>query len=342
MWGNTAISTLTLIFDNRNGTSDRIRFLPREDSIMATLDRNTSFVRNPSNAIEADHYTPVFAVLNLRDPAVRTYWLKRWRAAHDEVGLGAIFLDSSFNLSSDKFHYVQNTQAQLANATADQQHLLGVFRPAEEPPAAILSQYRAHLELMVEMQRLGYVYGNEDLGVFGVHRHGPPVAARLDGLFLWADSITDFDAPAIRSAGADPDDVFFRGLAYRMMWILHWNVEKDLLCFRHGGAQSDDDLPSSWHLELFHAYNQVQETMHWRTILPGEAGVTYCAERARVLWAFQDLTLPLQGEEYAGDVLGQEAVTIGGELRARRHRVYRLELEPATRPLPSLAVDKVG
>ena len=229
MWGNTAISTLTLIFDNRNGTSDRIRFLPREDSIMATLDRNTSFVRNPSNAIEADHYTPVFAVLNLRDPAVRTYWLKRWRAAHDEVGLGAIFLDSSFNLSSDKFHYVQNTQAQLANATADQQHLLGVFRPAEEPPAAILSQYRAHLELMVEMQRLGYVYGNEDLGVFGVHRHGPPVAARLDSLFLWADSITDFDAPAIRSAGADPDDVFFRGLAYRMMWILHWNVEKDLL-----------------------------------------------------------------------------------------------------------------
>ena len=59
MWGNTAISALTLMFDNRNGDSDRIRFLPREGSLMEALDRNTSFVRNPSNAIEADHYTPV-------------------------------------------------------------------------------------------------------------------------------------------------------------------------------------------------------------------------------------------------------------------------------------------
>ena len=36
-------------------------------------------------------------MLNLRDPRVREYWLRRWKAAHDEVGLGAIFLDSSFN-----------------------------------------------------------------------------------------------------------------------------------------------------------------------------------------------------------------------------------------------------
>ena len=101
---------MNLLFDNRDGDSDRIRFLPREGSIMEALDRNTSFVRNASNAIEADHYTPEFAVLNLRDPAVREYWLRKWKAAHDEVGLGAIFLDSSFNLSSDKFHYVQNTR----------------------------------------------------------------------------------------------------------------------------------------------------------------------------------------------------------------------------------------
>ncbi|HEU4678149.1 MAG TPA: hypothetical protein VFS35_01430, partial [Terrimicrobiaceae bacterium] len=235
MWGNTAISTLALMFDSRNGDSDRIAFLPREGSIMEALDRNTSFVRNPSNAIEADHYTPVLAVLNLRDPNVRAYWLRRWKAAHDEIGLGGIFLDSSFNLSSDKFHWVQNTQAHLAGATADQKHLLGLFRPAQEPPAAILSQYRAHLELMVEMQRIGYVYGNEDLGVFGVHRHGPPLAGRLESLFLWADCVTDFDAAAVRAAGADPDDVFFRGLAYRMMWTLHWDVVKDLLCFRYGG-----------------------------------------------------------------------------------------------------------
>jgi hypothetical protein len=41
---------------------------------------------------------------------------------------------------------------------------------------------------MVEI-KIGYVYTNEDLGVFGVHRHGPALAARLQSLFLWADCI---------------------------------------------------------------------------------------------------------------------------------------------------------
>ncbi len=196
MWANTAISTLDLLFGNRMDHSARIQFLPREGSIMEALDRKTSFVRNASNAIEADHYAPEFAVLNLRDRAVREYWLRRWKDAYDNVGLGAIFLDSSFNLSSDKFHYVQNTRAEQLSATPDQVHLAGFFRPAKEPPAAILSQYRAHLELMVEMQRIGYVYGNEDLGVFGIHRHGPSVASRLDNLFLWADCLAVFDVPS--------------------------------------------------------------------------------------------------------------------------------------------------
>jgi hypothetical protein len=341
MWGNTAISTLALIFDSRNGETDRIEFLPREGSIMEALDRKTSFVRNPSNAIEEDHYTPVLAVLNLRDPAVRAYWLRRWKAAHDEVGLGSIFLDSSFNLSSDKFHYVQNTEAHFSGATADQKHLLGVFRPAEEPPAEILSQYRAHLDLMIEMQKIGYVYGNEDLGVFGIHRHGPALSGRLDSLFLWADCITDFDASAVRSAGSDPDDVFFRGLAYRMMWTLHWDVAKDLLCFRYGGPQGDDDLPRPWHLDVFRAYNRVQATMRERTILPGECGVLYRSETARVLWAFEDLTLPLESEGRVWDVLTGDTVDVREELHAARRRVYLLEAELVPNHLPALAIDRV-
>jgi hypothetical protein len=341
MWGNTAISTLALIFDSRNGDSNRIQFLPREGSIMEALDRNASFVRNPSNAIEADHYTPVLAVLNLRDPAVRAYWLRRWKAAHDDVGLGGIFLDSSFNLSSDKFHYVQNTEAHLSGATADQKHLLGVFRPAQEPPAAILSQYRAHLELMIEMQKIGYVYGNEDLGVFGVHRHGPPLAGRLDSLFIWADCIVDFDASAVRSAGGDPDEVFFRGLAYRMMWTLHWDVSKDLLCFRYGGPQGSDDLPGTWHLDLLHAYNRVQEMMCERTILAGETGVLYRSGSTRVLWAFQDLTLPLESNSRVWDVLSGEPVAARKDLHAARRRIYLLEAEPAPTYLPALATGRV-
>jgi hypothetical protein len=329
MWGNTAISTLNLLFDNRVGKSDRIRFLPREGSIMEALDRNTSFVRNASNAIEADHYTPEFAVLSLRDPAVREYWLRRWKDAHDKIGLGAIFLDSSFNLSSDKFHYLQNTRAHQFSATPDQAHLPGFYRPANEPPAAILSQYRAHLDLMAEMQRIGYVYGNEDLGVFGIHRHGPAAVARLESLFLWTDCVASFDAPAIRQSGHDPDNIYFRGLAYRMMWTLHWDVSRDVLSFRYGGLSCQEDVPGAHHIALLHAYNQVESAMRERTILPEEAGVLYRAGSVQVFWAFEDLILPLKESQSIRDVLSGEVIR-HPPFSAKKNRVYliREDFEP--------------
>jgi hypothetical protein len=324
MWGNTAISTLNLLFDRRVGISDRIRFLPREGSIMEALDPNTSLVRNASNAIEADHYTPEFAVLNLRDPAVREYWLRRWRSAHDEVGLGSIFLDSSFNLSNDKFHYVQNTRADQFSATSDQDHLLGFYRPATEPPAAILSQYRAHLELMAEMQRIGYVYGNEDLGVFGIHRHGPATVARLDSLFLWSNCLASFDAPAIRQSGRDPDDVYFRGLAYRMIWTLHWDVSRDALSFRYGGISCEEDQPGARHLALLHAFNEVEPCLLERTILPEEAGVLYSSPSRKVLWAFEDFGPEVEPGQSIRDVLSGQYVQERPFLAKKRH-IYVIE-----------------
>jgi hypothetical protein len=324
MWGNTAISTLNLLFDKRIGDAGRIQFLPREGSIMEVLDRDKSFVRNAANAIEADHYAPEFAVLNLRDPIVRDYWLRRWKVAHDDIGLGAIFLDSSFNLSSDKFHYVQNTRSHHFNATPDQIHLLGFYRPVLEPPAAILSQYRAHLELMVEMQRLGYVYGNEDLGVFGVHRHGPATSARLDNLFLWSDCLASFDAPAIRRSGHDPDDVYFRGLAYRMVWGLYWDASRDALTFRYGGAACEEDLPDARHIDLLRAYNHVEPFMRERVILPEEAGVLYRSLSRQVLWTFEDLPVPPEGVRTIQDVLSGE--TLGGPpFVARKNRIFVIE-----------------
>ena len=330
MWGNTAISTLNLLFDSRVGDSARIRFLPREGSIMEALDRNTSFVRNASNAIEADHYTPEFAVLNLRDPVVREYWLRRWKAAHDEVGLGAIFLDSSSNLSSDKFHYVQNAEARQFKATPDQAHLLGYCRPANEPPAEILSQYRAHLELMVEMQRIGYVYGNEDLGVFGIHRHGPPVAAR-PGLPLPMDRLRRAPSTFRLSEGSVTirREIYFRGLAYRMMWALHWDVSRDVLSFRYEGLSCEEDAPRPHHLALLHAYNEVESAMRERTILPNEAGVLYRSPARNVLWSFEDLSLPVADTHSILDVLSGEIIR-PAPFFAKKHRVYIIQLDGGT------------
>ncbi len=321
MWANTSISTLTPIFYNRNGSSERIKFLPRKDSIMEAINPETAFVRNPSNAIEADHYTPVFAALNLRDESVRKYWLRRWRHAHDEIGLGGIFLDSSFNLSSDKFHYVQNTKAGRGGATVDQTHLLGNLRPEDEPAQAILSQYHAHLSLIVEMQKMGYVYCNEDLGVFGINRQGPNVSMRLDNLFLWGNALAEFDPIALKQAGRNTDDVFFQGLAYRMIWSVHWNIAKDILSFNSGGVRVPEDAPSAWHRSLFHAFNRVEHLMRNRTILPGEAGVIYRCGDKQVLWAFADMPLPLESTVTICEVLSDK-IWETHKLEAKRNHSY--------------------
>jgi hypothetical protein len=82
MWGNTSLSCLTTWLWDRNGPEDRIRFLPREGSVMEALEKaEDPFVFDPTSRAEADHYRPRFAVMNLRDPVVREYWLRRWGEA---------------------------------------------------------------------------------------------------------------------------------------------------------------------------------------------------------------------------------------------------------------------
>jgi len=323
MWGNTSISTLTWIFNMRNGKQKRIDFPPKEGSIMEALKAaKEPFVHNPTHMIEADHYTPVFAVLNLRDPVVRDYWLKRWGYAHTDVGLEGIFLDSSFNLSSDKFHWVQNTmEGSRGGATADQTELLGNHRPPVEPPARILSEFRAHLDLMTEMQKLGYDYCTEDLGVFGIHRHGPDVVKRIDTLPIWTECICNFDVPALEKAGFDPADVFFRGLAFRMMWSVNWDIKKDCLSFHYGGTRGEYDSPSDWHLSLLKAFNEVNDMMRNREILPRDTGVIYRCDGKQVFWAFKDGKLPLGEARPVRDVLAGSTST-SDSLKAMKHHVY--------------------
>ncbi|MEI6519469.1 MAG: hypothetical protein WCO98_05460 [bacterium] len=297
MWANTSISSLTEIFNRKSGRPDRIKFLPREGSIMEALDKVPgAFVRNPSNAIEADHYTPEFCVLNLREQAVRKYWLTRWKEAHDEVGLDGIFLDSSFNLSSDKFHFVQKADAETAGGTADQTHLLGHYRPAIESPKEILSQYRAHLILMKEMQDIGYVYDNEDLGVFGIHRHGPDITARLNSMSIWSDCICGMNAKDLRAINVDPEEIFFKGMAYRMMYTINWNIDQDALCFSYYGGDDDKDKPNDWHFQQVRIYNEVNQYMLKRTILPGEKAVQYIGAGKQVLWVFEDFDYTADGK----------------------------------------------
>lgn len=321
MWGNTAVSSLTPMFAQRNGTATRIDFWQAPDEgVMAAVGAAADpWVRNQTGFVETDHYSPVFQLLNLRDPVIRAYWHARWKAARDESGLSGMFLDSSFNLSSDKLHWTY-LQSRTQGATIDQIGLLGQQRPPREPEQTISSLYRAHLDTIVEMQRYGYVYNGEDLGVFGLHRTGPSALAKRDNLFLWCDVHAVFDGRAIRESGGDPDDIFFRGLAYRQIWIMYWLPKLGRLSWNAGAVNDVDDVPTTQQCEWLRTFARVVPAMTGREILPGETGVVYRSDGDRwVLWSFIDQVVRMPD---GLRIVGAEASDSGGLLHARRHGIY--------------------
>lgn len=328
MWGNTSISTLAIMQWRKDGKEKRIKRLPKEDSVWEVLESASQpFVRNASNAIEADHYTPVFACLNLRDPAIREYWHKRWKEAHDRIGLDGVFIDSSFNLSSDKWHWIANAgEGKRQGGTLDQVHLLDEVRLADEPPSAILSQYRAYLDLVTEMQAYGYTYCGEDLGLFGISRTGPGVVKRLSNLPIWTDCYARFDPKEIADADGEPDEVYFQGLAYRLVWYLVWNIKKDELTFAYGCEATECDAPSEWHLSILQAYNKVWPYMKGkRTIVEDGSGVLYDDGKARVFWAFTDTDCEVPRGWTVHDALDGTPVAAEDAFQAARHHVYLME-----------------
>ncbi len=321
MWGNTAISTLTLIFNNcdANGkTIDKIKFLPQAGSVMEAYAKTTqAFIRNPAGHLESDHYTPVFACTNLRDAVVTDYWHTAWRDLHERIGVDGLFLDSSANLSSDKFHWVGFPQAAVAGATIDNLATHGKIRPVVEPDRAILSQYRAHLGLIRDMQGYGYRYTTEDCGLFGVNRSGPSINVRGRQPWMWSETICYFEVPELEKLGLDPDEVFVRGLTWRMMWYLYWRCTDGVVSFMQdpNPANARWDRPTSFHIARFKAFAAADRDMRGkRTCLPDGAGVMYENGSTRVLWAFTDQPLPCVAEDLVAGGTARSAV---------KHGVYR-------------------
>ena len=261
--------------------------------------------------------------MNLRDSGVKKYWLDSWQYAAEHIGLGGIFLDSSFNLSSDKFHWYQDERAQYAGgATADQAHLLVHHRPTTAPTASIQSLYLTHLEVVAEMQRMGYHYCGEDHGVFGVHRAGWNIPTNLNYLFIWSDCLQNFDVPLLREIGADPDDVFFKALAYRAVWLLHWNPRHNCLSFHQYEFRGDFDAPTALHLNLLRAFDAVESLMTHRLILHNESGVYYKAfDGTQVLWSFQDMDFPVPRETVVRDVMENQSWIAHESIAVKKNRV---------------------
>jgi hypothetical protein len=163
----------------------------------------------------------------------------------------------------------------------------------------------------------------EDIGVFGLHRSGPPTETRLDSLPLWVECFASFDVPALQKVGAEPDDVFFRALAYRMMWYLFWDIQRDELSFNYGSRRGNYDKPNEWHISLFQVFNQVNDLMVNREILSEEKGVVYRKGDGLVLWAFQNFNFHLPTRSVVLDVnTGKNMQT--RNLEASKHHVYQV------------------
>ncbi len=319
MWGNTAVSTLAWML-HRPGGREKVPAAsnPLSSTMIALQNADDPFVLNPSGAIEADHYTPVFAVMNLRDESVRRHWMAQWSEARTQIGLDGIFLDSSFNLSSDKFHWKAIPDAARTRVATDHGDSHRSVRGAMEPAAQIQSMYHAHLSLMAQMQRLGYRYCGEDIGVFGVHASGPAAVHRLDNLPIWQDCFARFDPQAIAQAGADPDEVYFRGLAFRMVWMLDWHPQTGRFSFSENAE--DHAEPTAWHLQLLRVFDEAEPMMRHRHIEQDLRAVTYKDGDTVVAWVFENDGWTLPAGWHVRDLTAGVELSPGG--RTERHHVY--------------------
>jgi hypothetical protein len=145
-------------------------------------------------------------------------------------------------------------------------------------------------------------------------------------LSIWQECIANFDVPTLRKLGADPDDVFFRGLAYRMMWTVYWNIPSDRLSFCYDGVRGGFDVPTEWHLALFKAFAAVSDRMTGRrTILPKEVGVVYETDSGQVLWAFRAFSHDLGGKATVRDVVDGNETVAEGTFKAKKQHAYVIE-----------------
>lgn len=346
MWGNTALSTIAYQVHvlGRYNHPGRIEFPPEDDrSIWPALRAaRDPWLRNPTGQIESDHYSPVFVCLNLRDESVRKLWKQKWDDAYERIGLGGIFLDSSFNLSSDKFHWLANSRCTLGGVTADQVHLHSVQRDTVTHSSAILSQYHAHLDLVREMQRTGYRYSGEDNGLFGVNRGGPSSTRAARTLHLWGNAILSLDPVELVKSGLDPDDILFRGLAYRVMWFVFWqHTTGRISWYQEPRSDGQEGEVSAWQRSILRAFNVAEPYMRDRRVTGNEGAVTYTTlspaqvsgrategpiprDRVEVVWSFGEGEIMVDPAARIEELTtGQACRSVRGTvLELQRHRVY--------------------
>jgi hypothetical protein len=128
------------------------------------------------------------------------------------------------------------------------------------------------------------------------------------------DIICDFDNATLLGAGLDPFDIFFKGLAYRMMWKVYWDFNREKLNL------GIDDPRAFMLLKVF---NKVADSMRQRHILPQEHAVIYSGGVANILWSFADFKYEIGQEMLIDDLVDRQQHRCHN-LQMQKHHVYTI------------------
>jgi len=140
---------------------------------------------------------------------------------------------------------------------------------------------------------------------------------RFDCMHIWTDCLAEFNQAMIEKAGYDPIDILFKGIAYRMLWFVHWNPQTNQIVTQTGGKTK---FP---YFTFFKLFNEVEKWMFNRKILDDEKGVVYQKDDSTVLWAFADFDYPLKSNRNVENVETKQKINTN-IVNAKKNNVYLL------------------
>jgi hypothetical protein len=144
---------------------------------------------------------------------------------------------------------------------------------------------------------------------------------------MWVDSYCPFDPLVAEKLGGNADDVFFKGLAFRVMWQLYYHVPSQAVTFHYGEARGPFDHPTAWHGKVLRAYSAALPYMSNRTITDLDASVVYKKDDCQVIWSFKDQEVRFDQLMTITDLIeGHEHYSLSHQLGTRKVYLARPKL----------------
>jgi hypothetical protein len=279
----------------------------------------TLIARDPNGQQSRNNYGHVLFAINNASPAAEKLFMdvmRRLKAA----GCTGVFRDSHFNMGSDTIDWRAGGDPPWDGGLSPDQ--IGRARSGGwlRPPQ-VRSMHDAELAQMRRAQHeLGFTYFVESAGLLGIAKCGTDVRRVHGNEWLYDDMRTPCDGGSLKSAGIEPLDAYFRGMAHRLFRtpLVRPN-------FWPGANAHQDWYDASSMSRLNHAFLAVERGLGRRRLLPDDQGVAWTgADGAETVFAFRDFTHPLAGRAEVEEVVAGGTQSADGRLACGQQRIYRI------------------